>query len=172
MNLLSGELQSQSGTICANGQRIEHLRAWQRAELGLMRTFQTAVMVKELTTRDNVSLGLFSRFRWIGIRSLAWPMLASARRDSRRWRRRYRLFQDVGLGGSWAKSRMADVPHGIEQLTQLAAACAGQPAILILDEPLAGLSAGEVDEVSAILKQLRVRGVTIIVVEHRTALCL
>ena len=94
VNLLSGELQSQSGTICANGQRIEHLRAWQRAGIGLMRTFQTAVMVKELTTRDNVSLGLFSRFRWIGIRSLAWPMLASARRDSRRdGGYRYRLSQ-------------------------------------------------------------------------------
>ena len=74
----------------------------------------------------------------------------------------------VGLGESWAKSRIADIPHGIEQLTQLAAACAGQPAILILDEPLAGLSVGEVDEVSAILKQLRVRGVTTIVVEHQT----
>ena len=63
---------------------------------------------------------------------------------------------------------MGDVPHGVEQLTQLAAACAGQPSILILDEPLAGLSAGEVDEVSAILRQLKAGGVTTIVVEHQT----
>ena len=69
-----------------------------------MRTFQTAVMVKELTTRDNVSLGLFSRFRWIGIRSLAWPMLASARRDSRAMAAiATASLKGVGLGESWAK---------------------------------------------------------------------
>jgi branched-chain amino acid transport system permease protein len=169
VNLLSGELSSQQGTIAANGQRIEHLRAFERAGIGLMRTFQTAVMVKELTTRDNVTLGLFSRFSRIGIRSLAWPLLPSARRDSRNMAAvATASLRNVGLGESWARSRTADVPHGIEQLTQLAEACAGQPSILILDEPLAGLSAGEVEEVSAILRQLRSRGVTIIVVEHQT----
>ena len=169
VNLLSGELASQQGSISTNGQRVEHLRAWQRAELGLMRTFQTAVMVRELTARDNVSLGLFSRFRRIGSRSLIWPLLPSARRDSRNMATiATASLRDVGLGESWARSRVADVPHGIEQLTQLAAACAGQPSILILDEPLAGLSAGEIDEVSAILRQLKATGVTIIVVEHQT----
>jgi branched-chain amino acid transport system permease protein len=60
------------------------------------------------------------------------------------------------------------MPHGVEQLTQLAASCVGQPSILILDEPLAGLSAGEVAEVSTILRDLRASGVTIVVVEHQT----
>jgi branched-chain amino acid transport system permease protein len=76
--------------------------------------------------------------------------------------------KDVGLGEAWAKSRVADIPHGIEQLTQLAAACAGRPSILILDEPLAGLSEGEIAEVSAILRHLKSEGVTIVVVEHQT----
>ena len=80
---LSGELSSQEGTISANGGRIDHRPAWQRPGLGLMRTFQTAGMVKELTTRDNVGLGLFSRFRCIEARALTWPLIPSARRDSR-----------------------------------------------------------------------------------------
>jgi branched-chain amino acid transport system permease protein len=169
VNLLSGELPSQKGIIAANGRRVEHLRAFQRADAGLMRTFQTAVMVKELTLRDNVTLGLFSRFRHIGMRSLAWPLIPSARRDSRNMAIvASASLADVGLGESWARTRTSDVPHGIEQLTQLAEACAGQPSILILDEPLAGLSAGEVEEVSAILRQLKARGVTIVVVEHQT----
>ena len=67
-----------------------------------------------------------------------------------------------------AERTVADIPHGVEQLTQLAAACVGQPSILILDEPLAGLSTGEVDEVSSILRELKAGGVTIIVVEHQT----
>ena len=56
VNLLSGELSPQEGTISINGERIDHRPAWQRPGLGLMRTFQTAGMVKELTTRDNVGL--------------------------------------------------------------------------------------------------------------------
>ncbi len=68
VNLLSGELSPQEGTISINGERIEHLPAWQRPARGLMRTFQTAGMVKELTTRDNVGLGLFSQFRFIEAR--------------------------------------------------------------------------------------------------------
>ncbi len=169
VNLLSGELSSQDGTISANGRRIEHLRAYQRAGLGLMRTFQTAVLVKELSARDNVTLGLFSRFRGIGARALAWPLIPSARRDSRQMAARATAsLGAVGLAEPWTSARVGDVPHGVEQLTQLAAACAGQPSILILDEPLAGLSTGEVDEVSSILRQLKAGGVTIIVVEHQT----
>ena len=69
---------------------------------------------------------------------------------------------------SWSRARVADVPHGVEQLTQLAAAGVAEPRILVLDEPLAGLSAGEVEHVSQILSELRRRGVTVIVVEHQT----
>jgi len=169
VNLLSGELSPQQGTISVNGERIEQKPAWQRPGLGLMRTFQTAGMVKELTTRDNVALGLFSQFHFIEARSVIWPMLPSARRDSRRMTAVASMsLSAVGLGEPWSSSRLADVPHGIEQLTQLAAACASQPSILVLDEPLAGLSAGEVDEVATIARRLKAQGVTIIVVEHQT----
>ena len=169
MNLLSGATSCQEGVIWANGRRVDHLPAWKRANLGLMRTFQTAGMVDELTTRDNVSLGLFSRFRRIGPRSMAWPLVPSARRDSRNMAAvATAALLGVGLDETWARSRVADVPHGVEQLTQLAAACASQPTVLILDEPLAGLSAGEVDEVAGILRQLKAQGVTIVVVEHQT----
>lgn len=169
VNLLSGQLSCQEGTISVKGQRVEHLRAWQRAELGLMRTFQTAVMVQELTAQDNVSIGLFSQFRRIGSRSLAWPMIPSARRDSRKMAvASAEALRHLGLDRSWARARVADIPHGVQQLTQLAAACVSHPSILILDEPLAGLSAGEVDEVATILRELKASGVTIIVVEHQT----
>ena len=169
VNLLSGQLAAQAGTISVMGQRAEHLRAWQRAELGLMRTFQTAVMVQELSAQDNVAIGLFSQFRRIGSRSLAWPMIPSARRDSRKMAvAAAEALRHLGLDQSWARARVADIPHGVEQLTQLAAACVSRPSILILDEPLAGLSAGEVGQVAAILRELKASGVTIIVVEHQT----
>ena len=75
---------------------------------------------------------------------------------------------DVGLDAQWDSTRVADIPHGVEQLTQLAAACVGRPSVLVLDEPLAGLSHGEIEEVAGILRRLREQGVTTIVVEHQT----
>jgi branched-chain amino acid transport system permease protein len=61
-----------------------------------------------------------------------------------------------------------DVPHGVEQLTQLASSIVSEPTVLVLDEPLAGLSGAEVTHVAQILRRLRERGVTVIVIEHQT----
>ena len=169
MNLISGQLMPSSGTISANGHRIERLGAPARAGRGVMRTFQTAVLVRELSTRQNVGIGLYSRVPRIAGRALAWPLFPSAHRDARSIRERATAaLSSVGLASAWADARVADVPHGVEQLTQLAAACVGEPSILILDEPLAGLSSGEVEHVSEILRGLKRDGVTVIVVEHQT----
>ena len=169
VNLLSGQIKPTSGMITLHGHRVERMAASSRPKFGLMRTFQTAVMVREITTRENVSMGLFHKYRWIPSRSIIWPLLPSGRRDSRSIYVQSRAaLLEAGLNQTWARTKVADVPHGVEQLTQLAAACAGSPSILILDEPLAGLSSGEVEHVSAILRTLRDRGTTIIVVEHQT----
>ncbi len=169
VNLISGQMSPNSGTISANGVRIERLGASARAKRGVMRTFQSAVMVRELPIESNVGIGLYSRFPRIAARSVIWPLLPGARRDSRAIRAQsVTSLATVGLASSWIGARVADVPHGVEQLTQLAAACVAEPTILILDEPLAGLSAGEVEQVSEILRGLKRNGVTVIVVEHQT----
>jgi branched-chain amino acid transport system permease protein len=169
VNLLSGQLKTKVGTISLHGHRVERLDAAARPHYGLMRTFQTAVMVKAVTTRENVTIGLFHKYRRIPSRSLIWPLLRSGRRDGRELVERSRAaLLDAGLDDTWSRTKVADIPHGVEQLTQLAAACAGAPTILILDEPLAGLSGGEVDHVSEILRTLRNQGTTILVVEHQT----
>jgi branched-chain amino acid transport system permease protein len=161
VNLLSGLIKPQVGTITINGQQAENMAVWRRADIGVMRTFQTAVMVQELTTTANVQLGLYSRFPKIGVRSLVWPFLPGARRDGREMAAiSTDALRKVGLGSRWSSSRITDIPHGVEQLTQLAAACVGEPSILILDEPLAGLSTDEVEQVSRILRSLRDSTVT------------
>lgn len=169
VNLLSGQLSPSAGTITLNGERVERQKSSTRAGRGMTRTFQTAVMVRELSTQDNVTIGQFTHYQHLTSRSLVWPLLVSGRRDSRAMRATaQQALHDVGLGSEWNTVRVADIPHGVEQLTQLAAACVGGPSVLILDEPLAGLSSGEVDQVALILRTLRDRGVTIVVVEHQT----
>ena len=73
-----------------------------------------------------------------------------------------------GRRGAWVGRAVGDVPHGVEQLTQLASVCVAGPDIIILDEPATGLSAREVDHLAQILTHLKAQGVTMIIIEHQT----
>ncbi|MGC2173821.1 MAG: ATP-binding cassette domain-containing protein, partial [Acidimicrobiales bacterium] len=149
VNLLSGQLTPQAGTILLNGHDVGNLPASERPKYGLMRTFQSAAMVKDLTTKENVSIGMYSKYRWILSRSLIWPFLPSGRRDSRSiGTSSAKALDRVGMSREWSRVKVADIPHGVEQLTQLAAAYVGTPSVLLLDEPLAGLSSGEIETVA------------------------
>ena len=70
--------------------------------------------------------------------------------------------------GRWSDRKVGDVPHGIEQLTQLASVCVAAPDIIVLDEPATGLSATEVAHLAEILANLKAQGVTMIIIEHQT----
>jgi branched-chain amino acid transport system permease protein len=169
VNLISGALQPDAGTISISSARVDGLPAYRRPKFGLLRTFQSAVLADELSIRESVTIGLYHRTPRIAARSMIWPLLPTALRDHRRIRAEAsEAIAAVGLAEKWNGVRVADVPHGVAQLTQLAAACVGEPSILILDEPLAGLSPKEVEEVTAIVRDLRAQGVTLVIVEHQT----
>jgi branched-chain amino acid transport system permease protein len=169
VNLISGELVPQTGRIELSGVRVERLRAPSRPSHGLMRTFQSAVLVRETPVLANTTVGLYSTVRRIAARSVVWPLLPGARRDARQMTATAaEALESVGLEKRWHSTLVRDVPHGVEQLTQLASSIVSEPSVLVLDEPLAGLSGAEVTHVASILHRLRERGVTIIVIEHQT----
>jgi branched-chain amino acid transport system permease protein len=167
VDIIAGRLRAQRGTIALDGKHLERASPPAHARQGLMRTFQSAVLVRELTTRENVSIGLYTRVPRIAVRAPIWPALPGARRDARR----IRTESDAALSfvgvDEWRQARVADVPHGLEQLTQLAAACAAGPGTLVLDEPLAGLSPSEVEHAAGILGELKTAGVSVILIEHQ-----
>ena len=169
VNLIAGELQLSEGSILLNGHSVEKMHSYDRPKYGLMRTFQTSVMVKGVSTQANVGIGLYSRYKWLITRAVTWPIFPGNWKTSREiGAQSINALSKVGLKGNWPDTKVADSPHGVEQLTQLAAACVGQPSVLLLDEPLAGLSKGETQVVSDILRLLSASGVTVIVVEHQT----
>lgn len=169
VNLISGELRTMEGEIEVNGVRVERLGSPSRPGHGLMRTFQSAVLVREIPVLENATVGLYSTVKRIAARSVIWPMLPGAKRDYAAMRARSGAALDsVGLERTWHPTLVRDVPHGVEQLTQLASAIVSEPSVLILDEPLAGLSGSEIAHVATILHRLKERGVTIVVIEHQT----
>ncbi|CDX13832.1 putative ABC tranpsorter, permease protein (N-ter) and ATP-binding protein (C-ter); branched-chain amino acid transport protein [Mesorhizobium plurifarium] len=167
-NVISGRLTPHAGEVLLKGTRVDGMPASSRSRLGLRRTFQAAQLVKELTPTQNVMVGLFDRVPRIVGRAPLWPMLASGRRDLAAMQRR--ASEALGLvgAGDWTSRQVADVPHGIEQLTQLASVCVAGPDIIVLDEPATGLSAKEVRHLAAILANLKTQGVTMIIIEHQT----
>jgi branched-chain amino acid transport system permease protein len=167
-NVIAGRLPPSAGTVTVRGQRVDGLPPSARAKLGLRRTFQAAELVRELTTAQNVTVGLYDRVPGIARRAALWPLLPSGRRDSAMMRKRAAGALAAVGAGAWTGQRVGDVPHGIEQLTQLGAVCVAGPDILILDEPATGLSAREVAHLARILTDLRAEGVTMIIIEHQT----
>lgn len=167
VNLIAGRLRPTRGTIELDGARVDRESAPTRARRGFTRTFQDATLVRELSARDNVAVGLYSQVPAIAARGPVWPVLPGSRTTARTVRGRSRgALQYVGAG-EWGAARIADVPHGVEQLTQLAAAVVTGPRTLILDEPLAGLAPSEVEHVAELLGQLRESGVSVVLIEHQ-----
>ena len=167
-NVIAGRLQPLAGSTLIKGMRVDDASPSKRATLGMRRTFQAAELVRELTPVQNVMVGLFNLKPGIIQRAAIWPLLPSGRRDLAWMEDRSREALDMVGAGAWVGRAVGDVPHGVEQLTQLASVCVAGPDIIILDEPATGLSAREVDHLAEILTRLKARGVTMIIIEHQT----
>jgi len=167
-NIIAGRLKPQAGSILIKGQRVDGQAPSDRAKLGLRRTFQAAQLVRELPTSRNVMVGLYNSVPGIVRRSALWPLLPSGHRDGASMlRQSEQALRAVGAG-SWVDAKVGDVPHGIEQLTQLATVRVAGPDIIVLDEPATGLSMSEVEHLARLLGQLKAQGVTMIIIEHQT----
>lgn len=167
VNLIAGRLQPRSGTIEIEGRLVRRGGAPQRARLGFSRTFQDAQLVRELSAAQNVGVGLYTSVPALPLRAPLWPLLPYSRPASRHVdSRSEEALQAVGAD-TWARAPMQDAPHGVHQLTQLAAASVSGPQTVVLDEPLAGLTTSEVEHVAELLRGLRDRGVSVVLIEHQ-----
>jgi ABC-type branched-subunit amino acid transport system ATPase component len=151
INLLSGALKPNAGTIRLNGAAIEGLPPYRIARLGIARTFQLVRILPSLNVIENVIAGM--AFRPNG------PWGDHARSQA------VALLDRVGLSG-----RVDAVPSQLTYIDQkrleLARALALAPQVLMLDEWLAGLNPTELADGITLIKSLRTEGLTILMVEH------
>jgi branched-chain amino acid transport system ATP-binding protein len=139
------------------------------ADLGLGRTFQNLALFPTMTVRQNVMVGVHCRTRSdVFSNALALPWVGREERATRRDADELLAF--LGLE-SVAEHPAAGLPYGTLKRVELARALAGRPALLLADEPAAGLNHEEVGALAGILKSIRDdRGVTILLVEHHMGL--
>jgi len=137
----------------------------QVAALGVARTFQHLGLVASLSVRDNVMIGAQHASRaGFAASALRLPRVGAAERALRG--RADEVLDRLGLAGIAARPA-AGLPYGTLKRIELARALAAGPSLLMLDEPASGLSHGEVDELAALIEDVRRDGdLTVLLVEH------
>lgn len=153
INLISGTLKPSSGEIVFRNETINSLPAFRRARLGIGRTFQIMQPFPGLSVLDNVAIGaMFGR-------GSERANVDTAREYARE------CLEFVGLD-SFIDKRADELGGPGRKRLELAKALAMQPQVLLCDEVMAGLNHVEIDEVIYIIRKVRDRGISVLVIEH------
>jgi len=155
---LSGQLRPDSGRVAFAGQDITALPMYRRSRLGLARSFQITSLFLDLSVLDNVMLAVQAH---TGHSFRFWR---DARSDTRLREPARAALDRVGLGLR-AEHRASALSHGEHRQLELAMALAGQPRLLLLDEPMAGLGPEESARIVELMRAVKGK-VTILLVEH------
>ena len=161
-NVISGFYRPSSGSIRYRDRTISGLGTSRIAELGLVRTFQSTTLFHELTVFENLLIGCHLRAR-AGL----FASLAGTDRGRRRAAeaRALEVLEFMGLEQR-REETAANLPHGLQKALGLAIALAGEPKLLLLDEPFAGMNSEETRVMMGLVRRIRQEGVTILLVEH------
>ena len=167
-NLISGVMPVTSGSIQVLGRDTKGMGSHRVAKLGLSRTFQTTQVFAEKTVLENALAG-----RHLHVKTGLWSaeLRTGFFRDQEAGHRARALeiLDIVGLVAR-AEQRAAEVPNALQQRVAIAMALASEPELLLLDEPTGGLMEQEVLELMDLLRRIRDRGVTIMLIEHKMRL--
>jgi ABC-type branched-subunit amino acid transport system ATPase component len=134
------------------------------AESGIARTFQNIRLFQQMTVLENVLVGMDTKLRtrfWHIV--LRTPLFWKERRESRRKARE--LLDFVELADE-ADDLARELPYGHQRRLEIARALASEPKLLLLDEPAAGMNPAETVELMELIRKVRERGVTVLLIEH------
>ncbi len=163
-NLVSGAVAPDAGSVLFRGEPIQGRPQHRVAALGLSRTFQHIRLFAGMTALENVMVGRHPRTRAgfvAGMLHLPWTW-----REEREVEERAREALDFLGVPELADVEATSLSYGQQRAVELARALVSDPALLLLDEPAAGLNMRETAELAKLVARLRERGITVLVVEH------
>ena len=164
INLITGALPVSSGEIWFAGQNITGLPLHRTARLGIGRTFQLLRVFQEMTVLENVMAGCH---RWAELGMLQASLRLPGARAKEKDIREMAIQQIEFIGLSQRATMPAGaLPVGEQRLLEIARALAGKPALLLLDEPAAGLNDAERARLGKLLRELAGRGLSLLLIEH------
>jgi len=163
-NCITGYYRATSGRVGFAGRDLTNAPAWKVAAAGIRRTFQNVRVFPRLTAHENVLAGAH-------LRAHANLMAALFRSASFR-REEARLAAEADFWLSFVgleehrNERAQDLPYGMRKRLEIARALMGQPRLLLLDEPAAGVSSMERAQLAEVIRRAWASGVTVVLIEH------
>jgi len=148
-NLIAGFIRPTGGQVLLEGENIVGMKPYAVTRKGIARTFQIVKPFRKLTVLENVTLAAFMRF----------PSRGDAEAEARR------ILERMGLGAK-SLALATDLTLSEQKRLEIARALATGPKLLLLDEPMSGLNATEIEQASLLVREICKEGVTIIWVEH------
>ena len=164
LNLMSGFYRPEAGTMTFLGRPTDGLKSSDLARLGLARTFQNTELFGDMTALENVLAGCHSHY----LSTLAETMLRLPRfisEERARTAEARQLLEFVGLT-DYADEFARNLPFGHQRRLEIARALALRPKLLLLDEPAAGLTHGEIEQLKELVRVLTAGGIAVVLVEH------
>jgi branched-chain amino acid transport system ATP-binding protein len=158
---ITGELVPDAGDVLFKGERLNGVPVHRRVQRGLVRAYQVPRLFGSLTAEENTSVAVIARTR------TGFEWWSPAARDRTLARASAEMLKRVGLGAQ-ARRPSALLAHGEKRQLELATGLASEPAMLLLDEPLAGLGPGDSGAMIELLRTLKGR-YGIMLVEHDMA---
>ncbi|MBI2370174.1 MAG: ABC transporter ATP-binding protein [Deltaproteobacteria bacterium] len=163
-NLVTGFLKPDRGTVRYRGEEITHLPPHEIAARGILRTYQRTSIFPRLPVWRNVAIGAHSATRtgfWAALLNTA------ARRDEEAaLARRVQEILDLVELTPRRDAQARGLPYGEQRKLEIAVALAGDPKLLLLDEPAAGLNLEEIGRMDALIRKMNEQGMTVVLVEH------
>lgn len=163
-NMISGTLKPTSGTVTLNGERIDGQPMFEINKRGVARTYQNINLFKEMTALDNVLVGAHSHMR-SGLWGSIFRLPGQRSEEKKIRQKAEEIMEFVGIL-HLKDDEARNLSYGEQRLLEIARALAGDPCLLLLDEPAAGMNPSEKMALMELVKKIRDRGITILVVEH------
>ena len=163
-NLIAGTIKPTTGAIALVDRRIDKLPVHRVAECGLMRTFQHNLPFAGLSLTENILVGRHARFQAsVADILLGRSFVVEEEREARQ--KADEMIEFVGLQ-SCAEKDVSTLSFGEGRLLELARALAGEPRVILLDEPAAGLTQSEMVRLAAVIRDVAARGIAVLLIEH------
>jgi branched-chain amino acid transport system ATP-binding protein len=165
-DVISGFLAPESGRVVLAGSDITDLPPYRRAVAGLGRSFQEALLFPSLTVVETIVVALERHLPCRNALAAALALPASLDSEASAYRRAFELVDLLGLGG-FADTPTADLSTGTRRIVELACVLAQDPAVVLLDEPSAGVAQKEMEALGPLLRQVQGEtGCSMVIIEH------
>lgn len=167
-NLITGNYRADTGEVVFGGESLIRTSTHDIVSKGIARTFQTIRLFPNMKVIENVLAGCHCRMR-SGIFASMFRLPSQRREEQEAIGNALRELEFVGLGDQ-ATNKAKNLSYGNQRLLEIARALAAQPKLIVLDEPAGGMNAQETSALVELIKEIKKRGITVLLIEHDMSL--